>query len=219
MYIPEGLFWDLDRKLLLALNGSWGEGWDVFWLTVTQPWCWVPLYVAMIWLLWRKFGWRQMLVAVGLVILALTLADQTANFFKNHTPKYRPTYTELDWLGMKFNEWVHTVRDYTGEEVRGGRFGTVSGHAATSMAIALTAAGIYRRWWFSLMVGAYVALTCFSRIYLGVHFPADILFGLTTGTLIGLLVTWLWRLIERKWGWKLAPRRKRENPGDPRAGA
>ncbi len=207
MHIPDGLIWDLDRKLLLILNGGWGDGWDTFWWTVTQPWCWTPMYVLMIVLLWHKYGWRKMLIAIGLVILALTLADQTANFFKQHTPKYRPTYTDLEWLGARFNDWVHTVRDYTGLEYRGGRFGTVSGHAATSMAIAFTAAGIYRRWWFSLIVGFYVVMTCFSRIYLGVHFPMDILFGLTAGTLIGLLMIWLWRLIDRKWGDKLKPRK------------
>jgi undecaprenyl-diphosphatase len=203
-YIPEGAFWDLDRKLLLVLNGGWGGGWDTFWWTVTQPWCWAPVYVAMIWLLWQKFGWRQMLIAVGLVILGLALADQTANFFKTHVSKLRPTYTALLWDGLPFNEWVHTVRDYTGLEYRGGRFGTVSGHAATSMAIAVTAAGIYRRRWFSLIMGVYVAMTCFSRIYLGVHFPMDILFGLTAGTLIGLLMLLFWRFINKKWGEKLA---------------
>ncbi|MDR2890712.1 MAG: phosphatase PAP2 family protein [Alistipes sp.] len=207
MHIPDGFIWDLDRKLLLVLNGDWGGGWDTFWWTVTQPWCWAPLYVAMIALLWRHFGWRRMLVAVGLIILALALADQTANFFKNNTPKFRPTYTDLEWLGMQFRDWVHTVRDYTGLEYRGGRFGTVSGHAATSMAIALTAAGIYRRWWFSVGVALYVVLTAYSRIYLGVHFPLDILFGLSAGTLIGLFALWLWRLIDRRWGWKMMARR------------
>ena len=121
------------------------------------------MYVAMIWVLWRRLGWRGMLVALGLVILAITIADQTANFFKANPPKFRPSRTLLPWDGVPYNEWVHTVRGYTG-----GRFGTVSGHAATSMAIALTAAGIYCRRWFSIMVGAYVVLTCFSRIYLGV---------------------------------------------------
>lgn len=211
MHIPDGFIWDLDRKLLLVLNGSWGGGWDTFWWTVTQPWCWAPLYVAMIWMMWYKFGWRRMLVAVGLIVLALALADQTANFFKIHTPKFRPTYTTLDWFGRPFNELVHTVRDYTGLEYRGGRFGTVSGHAATSMAIALTAAGIYRRWWFSLMMGGYVVLTVFSRIYLGVHFPMDILFGLTAGTLIGLPMLWLWRYMSRKHPERIRP----EQPKTP----
>lgn len=196
---PVGAIWDLDRTLLLAVNGSWGGGWDLFWWTVSQIWCWIPLYVAMIWLLYRKFGWRQMLVAVGLVILGLALADQTANFFKTHASKYRPTHTSILWDGVPYNSLVHTVKGYTG-----GWFGTVSGHAATSMAIGLTAAGIYRRWWFSLAAATYIVLTCFSRMYLGVHFPLDILFGLTAGTLISLLMLWLWRIINRKWGYKLS---------------
>jgi undecaprenyl-diphosphatase len=202
-HIPVGAIWDLDRELLLALNGTWGEGWDTFWYTISQIWCWIPLYVAMIWLLWHRFGWRKMLIAFGLIILGLTLADQTANFFKNHTPKYRPSHTEMIWDGEIYNSMVHIVKNYTGADYRGGRFGTVSGHAATSMVIAVIAAGIYRRRWFSLMMAFYVVMTCYSRMYLGVHFPLDIIFGLTVGTLLGALMLWFWRLINKKWGDKL----------------
>jgi undecaprenyl-diphosphatase len=203
--IPDGLIWDLDRKLLLAVNGSWGEGWDVFWLTVSQGWCWVPLYVAMIAVLWHKFGWRRMLIALGLVIIGLALADQVANFFKGHTPKLRPSRTAaLLWDGLPYNEWVHTVWNvFKGGYYTGGLYGTVSGHAATSMAIALTGAGICRNRWIWFGGGLYVVLTCFSRMYLGVHFPLDILFGLTAGTLIGLLMLRVWKLINRKWGKKI----------------
>lgn len=198
MYTPTGPVWDFDRSLLLAINGGWGEGWDTFWWTVTQIWCWIPLYAVMMWLFYRRLGWQQTLLVVGLVVLGMALADQTANFFKNHTPKLRPTYTDMLWDGVPYKEWVHTVRDYTGHEYRGGMFGTVSGHVATSMAIALTAAGIYRRRWFSLMAAIYVVLVCFSRLYLGVHFPLDILFGLLAGTLIGLVMLLLWKLVHRK---------------------
>ena len=181
--------WELDRQWLLAVNGSWGGGWDIFWWTVSQVWCWIPLYVVIIWLMYQKFGWRRTLVALGVVLVGLALADQTANFFKTHTPKLRPTHNPL------ISDMVHTVKGY-----KGGWYGTVSGHAATSMAIALTSAGIYRNRWFSLAVGVYVALTCFSRMYLGVHFPLDITFGLLAGTVIGTLMLWIWRLINKKWG-------------------
>jgi undecaprenyl-diphosphatase len=185
--VPVGRIWDVDRALMLDINGSWGPGWDMFWWLVTQPWFWIPLFVATIWLLWKKLGWRGMLLALGFVVLGLALADQTANFFKTHTPKFRPTRTLLPWDGVPYNTLIHTVKGYIG-----GNFGTVSGHAATAMAIGLTAAGIYRRWWFSLAIGTYVVLTAFSRLYLGVHFPLDVLFGLTAGTLIGFLMLWLW---------------------------
>jgi undecaprenyl-diphosphatase len=173
---------------MLSVNGSWGAGWDTVWWLVTQPWCWTPLFVATLWLMWRRMGWRGMLLALGFIVLGLALADQTANFFKTHTPKFRPTRTLLLWEGVPYNTLIHTVRGYIG-----GNFGTVSGHAATAMAIGVTAAGIVRRRWFSLAIGVYVALTSFSRLYLGVHFPLDIVFGLTAGTLIGLLMVWLWR--------------------------
>ncbi len=195
LHVPKGEIWDLDRSLMLALNGSWGAGWDTFWWLMTQPWFWTPLFVVTIWLLVKRFGWRRMLLALGFVVLGLALADQTANFFKTYTPKFRPTRTLLPWGedGVPYNTLIHTVKGYIG-----GNFGTVSGHAATSMAIGFTSAGIIRRRWFSCLVVAYVALTSASRIYLGVHFPLDVLFGLTAGTLISVLMLWLWRLKNRK---------------------
>ena len=198
LHVPQGRIWDIDRSLMLDINGSWGAGWDTFWWLVTQPWFWTPLFVATIWLFWKRFGWRGMLVALGFVVLGLALADQTANFFKTHTPKFRPSHTLLPWDGVPFNTLIHTVKGYVG-----GNFGTVSGHAATAMAIGLTSAGIIRRRWFSCLIGVYVALTCFSRMYLGVHFPFDVLFGLTAGTLIGLLMLYFWRFTNRKWGDRL----------------
>ena len=192
-HVPVGAIWDLDRELMLAVNGSWGAGWDTFWWLVTQPWFWIPLFVATLWVMQRQMGWKGMLIALGFVVLALALADQTANFFKNNTPKFRPTRTLLEWDGVPFNTLIHTVRGYIG-----GNFGTVSGHAATAMAIGLTSALIIRRRWYWYAAGAYVVLTSFSRLYLGVHFPLDVLFGLTAGTLIALLAHWLWRLTTGK---------------------
>ncbi len=187
--------WELDRQWLLAVNGSWGCGWDNFWWAISQGWFWIPLYVAMIGVLWYKFGWRKMLIALALTVIALALADQTANFFKVHVPKLRPSHNPL------ISDMVHIVKGH-----RGGYYGTVSGHAATSMAIALTSAGICRNRWISLAAGLYVALTCYSRMYLGMHFPLDIAFGLLAGTIIALLMLWIWRSINKKWGGKLQPR-------------
>ncbi len=210
LHVPEGNIWDIDRELMLAVNGSWGAGWDGFWWLVTQPWFWVPLFVATIWMMYKQFGLRGMLIALGFVVLALALADQTANFFKTHTPKFRPSRTLLPWgdEGVPYNTLIHTVKSlFTGQNYIGGNFGTVSGHAATSMAIGLTAAGILRRRWLTFAMVAYVALTSFSRLYLGVHFPLDILFGLTAGALIGFLMLRLWRFVKNRY-----PNRIHTNP-------
>ena len=202
LHVPQGQIWDLDRSLMLAINGSWGASWDGFWWLVTQPWFWIPFFVATIWLMYRQMGWRWMLVALGLVVLGLALADQTANFFKTYTPKFRPSRTLLPWgeAAVPYNTLIHTVKSlFTGVNYIGGNFGTVSGHAATAMAIGLTSAGIIRRRWYWFAAGMYVVLTSFSRMYLGVHFPLDILFGLTAGTLIGLAMLWLWRRTNKQY--------------------
>ena len=80
---------------------------------------------------------------------------------------------------------------------RGGQFGTVSAHAATTCSIALLASLILRRGWFSLAMAVWVALVCYSRIYLAYHFPLDILYGLLLGTLWGLLSAWVFRRLKR----------------------
>jgi undecaprenyl-diphosphatase len=190
-HIPEGTLWDWDRTAMLAVNGDWGPGGDMLWWLVSQPWLWIPLYVATLWLMYKQLGWRGMLVAFGFVVVALALADQTANFFKIHTPKFRPLYTTLPWTGgVPYNSLLH-IPDVDGH--RYGNFGTVSGHVATATAIAVVAGGVLRRRWFTLAVCAYVALTAFSRMYLAVHFPLDVLFGLAAGVIIGLAMLWLWQ--------------------------
>lgn len=196
-HVPVGAVWDADRALMLTLNGSWGSWWDSFWWLATQPWFWLPVFVVALWAIYRRWGVWGMLAALGLIVLGVAMADQTANFFKYHTPKFRPSRTLLLWDGVPYNSMIHNVKNvFTGNTYIGGQFGTVSGHAATSMAIALTTAGIYRGRWMACMMGVYVVMTCWSRIYLGVHFPLDILFGLTAGTLIGLAMLLIWnRLI------------------------
>jgi undecaprenyl-diphosphatase len=201
LHVPQGQIWDFDRQAMLAVNGDWGSGWDIFWWTISQPWLWIPLYVATLWMMYRRMGLRGMLVAFGFVVAALALADQTANFFKTHTPKFRPLYTSLAWDGMPYNELLH-IPDVDGH--RYGRFGTVSGHVATATAIGMVSAGILRRRWFTVAMCAYVVLTAFSRMYLAVHFPLDVVFGFTAGVLIGFLMLWLWRLTVEKFP-KLTP--------------
>lgn len=165
-----------DQQLLLALNGSWGTGWDTFFYWISSKVIWIPLYAAILWVVWRQNGWKGllwMLLCLGIAIIA---ADQICNFFKHYVPKFRPSHNP------DIQAWVHIVRDY-----RGGLYGTVSAHAAISFTIATFSSLLFRKRWYTLMIYAWAILVAYSRIYLGMHFPLDLLFGTLLGLMLGAL--------------------------------
>ena len=164
----------IDQQLLLALNGSWGGFWDTFFYIVTARLTWIPLYAAILYFAWRRIGTRNllwMLVCLGVAVIA---ADQICNFFKHYTPKLRPSHTPA------IEQFVHTLHGY-----RGGMYGTVSAHAAVSFTIAMFSARLFSRSWYTWTIMLWAALVCYSRIYAGLHYPMDILFGTALGLLLG----------------------------------
>lgn len=173
-----------DYDLFLALNFDGGTAMDGFMSFCSAPVAWVWLHVLILWLVWRRTGWRGALLFVAAAALALGLSDMIAGIFKhaglleNLWPSFparlRPMHTpELEGL-------VHVVR-------AGGRYGTVSAHAATMTALAVLAIPTIRRTWFTVLMTAAVLIICYSRIYLAYHFPIDILLGMTTGLVTGVI--------------------------------
>lgn len=132
---------DLDRELLLALNGDGGAFWDAFFYFVTARLTWIPLYAVLLYAVWRRFGTRGLLWVVLFLGATVIADDQICNFFKHNVPKLRPTHTP----GVE--SLVHTVRDY-----RGGLYGTVSAHAAISFSIALFTSVLFRRRWYAIAI-------------------------------------------------------------------
>lgn len=164
----------MDSRILLNLNFDGGVVMDkIMWFFTTAP-SFIIIGLIMIYLFYRamplKDFWFSLLFA-GLVVL---LADQTATFFKHHIAFLRPTHTPgLEGL-------LHTVNGY-----KGGLYGTVSGHAANSFGLALYGSLILRKRWTTGLFFAFAVITSYSRIYLGVHFPSQICYGIITGILAG----------------------------------
>lgn len=203
---------DLDHNLFLALNFDGGPLCDRLMLMLSGVAMWIPLYALILWLVWRREGWRGALLFLLLVAAALGVADMVAGIFKHSgllgdlfpgiTPRWRPMFTpELEGLDISPDS-LRTLRrmapdalaaaGYTSEwavhvpvEAVSGRFGTVSAHAATIVAMSLLAIRTIRRRWFTLLMVLCAAAICYSRIYLAKHFPADILWGAALGALLG----------------------------------
>jgi undecaprenyl-diphosphatase len=164
-----------DTQLFLFLNGLHAPFLDrVMWF-VSGKIQWLPLYLGILVLLIYRFRWRSLWILLGVAAL-ITMSDQSSvHLFKNVFERLRPCH-QYDLAGL-----VHLVNDYCG-----GSYGFVSSHASNSFAVAVfTGLFIRNRYYWTGML-FWAALIGYSRIYLGVHFPGDIL----GGALLGSLLAW-----------------------------
>ncbi len=174
---------DWDKQLLLALNGQWSERWDTVWLWITgqQHWWWFYLLLV-IWLFYR-LPWRKALVLVVLTIVLIGFNDQFINLVKHWTGRLRPcNEPELRPL-------LHVLKCTTQKSF-------FSGHAANSFLLAsLMQAAVGDKWgrWPSLVLFAWATASAYSRIYVGVHYPSDVLTGALEGILVGMVAGYLFR--------------------------
>ena len=192
----------IDTEILLAING-WHAPWaDTLMWIVSAKTTWIPLYLLLIGLLvWRyrqpaptPIKWLQKVPACVVMIVVIGLAVGVADFIasgilKDWVARPRPTRVpELE--GM-----LHLVNGY-----KSGQYGFVSSHAANTMAVALLFSLIWRNKIATVGLMLWVAANCYSRMYLGVHYPTDILGGLIVGSLVAVGGYWLLgrcRLVER----------------------
>jgi len=169
---------EIDQSWLVAINSCHAPWADTLMWIVSAATTWIPLYVVLVGLLWWRFGWKKMLIMLAAFGVAIGLSDYIASgVIKHAVCRLRPTH-EPALEGM-----LHIVNNY-----RGGQYGFVSSHAANTMSCALLFSLIWRDWRATVPMMLWVALNCYSRMYLGVHYPGDILGGLIVGSIIALLV-------------------------------
>lgn len=196
--------YDFDHQLFLDLNFDGGPCMDRLMLTVSGTAMWLPLYALILWLVWRHSGWRGVIVFTVLMIAALALADMVSGMFKSNgvlggllpgfEPRWRPMFTpSLEGLeiapdSLRALRMAGTPGDWTVHvpvEAVSGRYGTVSAHAATIVALTVLSAAAIRRRWFTALMLFCTVLICYSRIYLGKHFPMDLVWGTLVGAALG----------------------------------
>lgn len=163
-----------DQELFLWLNSFHSQAWDRIMWFISGKTEWIPLYLILLALIIYKFRWKSIPVIL-ILILAITLADQiAARVVKEGFQRLRPSHAP------EISHLVHIVNNY-----RGGSYGFVSNHAANSFALAVFMTLLIRNRWLSLFMLFWALVVSYSRIYLGVHYPGDILGGAVLGSLIG----------------------------------
>lgn len=179
-------FEQIDIRFFLFLNGKHNEFFDVLMWWVSYKFTWIPFYALLLFIIWKKFGKKTALVILAVSVLILFSDQASVHLFKNYFQRYRPCHNLI------IKEKVHVVGDC------GGTFGFVSSHAANSFALAMFLSLIFRKKFFFAFIFAWAALGSYSRIYLGVHYPADIFIGAILGCSIGIIVYALFKFAEKK---------------------
>jgi undecaprenyl-diphosphatase len=165
---------NLDQRLFLWLNGQHSSFFDHLMYFISGRYEWIPLYALIIAFIVRRYHWRSLWIILAVIIM-ITLSDQIANLLKAGVKRLRPC------KDPEIGHLVHLVNNYCS-----GMYGFVSGHAANSFALASFLSLIFRKNWVTCGMILWATLVSYSRIYLGVHYPGDIIGGALLGTLLGL---------------------------------
>lgn len=175
---------EIDEQLLLAINGCHNEYFDHFMYLFSDRWIWVPMYVAILYVMVINLSLRKMIVCLIAITLTITIADQVgASLIRPIVERMRPSNPD-----NPISDVVHIVNNY-----RSGRYGFPSCHAANTFGLAFFVCFLFRRRWLTVFLMVWAVVTCYSRVYLGLHYPGDLFFGMILGFLSAAVVYFVMR--------------------------
>ncbi len=184
---------EIDTQLFLFLNSKHNAFFDVVMFWASHRYFWIPLYIFFFYLVFRYFGKKVVLVALAAILL-IVLSDQiSVHAFKNVFLRYRPCHNLLLQAQVHLNDGC------------GGTYGFISSHAANTFALAMFLTLLFKNkiTYFGLLLFIWAAFVSYSRIYNGVHYPADVAVGSILGMGIGIVVFKIYQLADYQLGNKI----------------
>jgi undecaprenyl-diphosphatase len=168
---------EYDKEFFLLLNNLGSPTWDQFWLIITNKLTFIPLYALLLFIIYKKFGLKSLLIIILVVAAMITFTDQVTNIFKRSFERARPCGDEALSSQIRFIA------------VRCGKYGFFSGHSSNSMAVAIFTGLLLRSFYKNLIFVLlfWSAIVAYSRIYVGVHYPLDIICGMAFGAVSGFV--------------------------------
>ncbi len=178
---------EADKSLLLSINSLHSPFFDTFMFWVSDKWIWVPMYIAMFYAIVKDKQVETVFITIG-ILLTVLLCDQFSSglckpLFERLRPCQDPSISSM----------VHTVCGFKCD-----LYGFISSHAANTVGVAVFTTMLFKNKLFGVFIWLWAALNCYSRIYLGVHFPGDILCGAIAGALLGWLCFFIYQSL-LKW--------------------
>lgn len=184
---------ELDKELFLFFNGLHNNYWDTMIILITRQETWIPFFASILYFIIKNYRSKALLIAIGLALL-ITATDQFSNVIKDSVQRLRPTHDPLI---------SHLVHIFFG---KGGQFGFISAHAANSVAILVLTSRIFKNRTYYFITLAWVLMFCYSRVYVGVHYPLDLICGGLVGWLIGWALFRMVMFVENRFFFGRSPK-------------
>jgi undecaprenyl-diphosphatase len=176
-----------DKQLFVFLNGLGSQNFDNFWLLITKQTNWTPLFLVVFYLLFKKIGWKNLLIIILFIAVLILFCDQTANLVKSSVQRLRPC-NDPD------------IKDIIRIVKSSDTFSFFSGHAVNSMATTVFVFLTFKKYYqYAFLLFLFPLIFAYSRIYLGLHFPLDIISGYIYGATFGFLAYKLHQYLQSKY--------------------
>ena len=173
----------IDTELLIFLNNLGNKSWDPLWVSITDKFTFLPLFILIIFFLFKKNGTKGLLVILLFISGLILFTDQFTNVVKDFTQRLRP---------CRLDELQGLLRDI---DIRCGKYGFFSAHAANSISVTIFIINCVDesvKKFLKPVLILWVMIFSYSRIYLGVHYPLDTIFGLSFGIFSGFLFKYIY---------------------------